>query len=78
VRGTSARALPSAGRRGPGFDHGDWNELEALLGKLRRALEERKAEVAEQLFREVVAESRRLGFVSAYVHYVWPGRRRKG
>ena len=49
-------------------------KLEALLGKLRRALEERgSADAAEQLFREVVAESRRLGFVSAYVHYVLAG-----
>jgi tetratricopeptide (TPR) repeat protein len=49
-------------------------KLEALLGKLRRALEERgSAEAAETLFREVVAETQRLGFVSAYVHYVLAG-----
>ena len=50
------------------------SRLEALLGKLRRALEERgDAEAAERLFREVVSESQRLGFVSAYVHYVLAG-----
>ena len=49
-------------------------KLEALLGKLRRALDERGGgEVAEGLLREVVAESQRLGFVSAYVHYVLAG-----
>jgi tetratricopeptide (TPR) repeat protein len=49
-------------------------KLEALLGKLRRALEERgSTEAAETLFREVVAETQRLGFVSAYVHYVLAG-----
>jgi len=49
-------------------------KLEALLGKLRRALDERgSAEAAEALFREVVSESQRLGFVSAYVHYVLAG-----
>lgn len=50
------------------------SRLEALLGKLRRALEERgDADAAERLFREVVSESQRLGFVSAYVHYVLAG-----
>jgi len=49
-------------------------KLEALLAKLRRALEERgNPEAAETLFREVVAETQRLGVVSAYVHYVLAG-----
>lgn len=49
-------------------------KLEALLAKLRRALEERgDAEAAEKLFREVVAEAQKLGVVSAYVHYVLSG-----
>ena len=49
-------------------------KLEALLAKLRRALEERgDAEAAEQLFREVTAEAQRLGFASAYVHFVLAG-----
>ena len=49
-------------------------KLEALLAKLRRALEERgDAGAAEKLFREVVAEAQRLGFASAYVHYVLAG-----
>lgn len=49
-------------------------KLEALLGKLRRALDERgSAEVAEKLFREVIAEAQRLGATSAYVHYVLAG-----
>ena len=48
--------------------------LEALLGKIRRALDERTgAEAAETLFREVIAEARKLGFASAYVHYVLAG-----
>lgn len=50
------------------------SKLEALLGKLRRALDERAgAEVAESLLREVVAECQRLGVVSAYVHYTLAG-----
>jgi len=49
-------------------------KLEALLGKIRRALDDRgAAEVAEALFREVVAEAQRLGIVSAYLHYVLAG-----
>jgi|GEM_PF-385169 len=49
-------------------------KLEALLGKLRRALDERgDAEAAESFFREVVSEAQRLGVVSAYVHYVLAG-----
>ncbi len=49
-------------------------QLEALLGKVRRALDDRGgAEAAEALFREVVAEAQRLGFVSAYVHYMLAG-----
>jgi tetratricopeptide (TPR) repeat protein len=49
-------------------------KLEALLAKLRRALEERGSpEAAESLFREVVAEAQRLGVASAYVHYVLSG-----
>lgn len=49
-------------------------KLEALLGKIRRALDERgSAEAAETLFREVIAEAHKLGFVSAYVHYVLAG-----
>jgi tetratricopeptide (TPR) repeat protein len=48
-------------------------KLEALLGKLRRALEERDAEVAETLFREVLAEAQRLGLASAYAHFVLAG-----
>ncbi len=50
------------------------SRLEALLGKLRRALDERAgAEGAESLLREVVAECQRLGVVSAYVHYTLAG-----
>ena len=50
------------------------SKLEALLGKLRRALDERAgAEAAESLLREVVAECQRLGVVSAYVHYTLAG-----
>lgn len=50
------------------------SKLEALLGKLRRALDERaNAEAAESLLREVVAECQRLGVVSAYVHYMLAG-----
>jgi tetratricopeptide (TPR) repeat protein len=49
-------------------------KLEALLAKLKRALDERgDAEAAEKLFREVVAEAQRLGVASAYVHYVLAG-----
>ena len=48
-------------------------KLEALLGKLRRALEEREAEAAEKLFREVIAEAQRLGLASAYAHFVLAG-----
>ena len=48
-------------------------KLEALLGKLRRALEERDAEAAEKLFREVIAEAQRLGLASAYAHFVLAG-----
>ena len=49
-------------------------KLEALLARLRRALEERgDLEAAEKLFREVVAEAQRLGVASAYVHYVLSG-----
>ena len=49
-------------------------KLEALLAKLRRALDERgDLEAAEKLFREVVAEAQRLGVASAYVHYVLSG-----
>ena len=49
-------------------------KLEALLAKLRRALEERgDAEAAEKLFREVLAEAQRLGVASAYVHFVLAG-----
>jgi tetratricopeptide (TPR) repeat protein len=49
-------------------------KLEALLAKLRKALEERgDAEAAEALFRDVVAEAQRLGVASAYVHYVLAG-----
>ena len=49
-------------------------KLEALLAKLKRALDERgDAEGAEKLFREVVAEAQRLGVTSAYVHYVLAG-----
>jgi len=48
-------------------------KLEALLGKLRRALEERDGEAAEKLFREVLAEAHRLGAASAYVHFVLAG-----
>jgi tetratricopeptide (TPR) repeat protein len=49
-------------------------KLEALLAKLKRALDERgDAEAAEKLFREVVAEAQRLGCVSTYVHYVLAG-----
>ena len=48
--------------------------LEALLAKLRRALDDRgDAEAAEKLFREVMAEAQKLGVVSAYVHYVLSG-----
>jgi tetratricopeptide (TPR) repeat protein len=49
-------------------------KMEALVAKLRRALDERMdAEAAEKLFREVVAEAQRLGFTSAYVHFVLAG-----
>ncbi|HEY2436084.1 MAG TPA: hypothetical protein VGH93_02820 [Solirubrobacteraceae bacterium] len=48
-------------------------KLEALLGKLRRALDERDLEAAEKLFREVLAEAQRLGAASAYVHFVLAG-----
>ncbi len=49
-------------------------KLEALLGLLRRALDERgSAEAAEKLFRQVIAEAQKLGVVSAYVHYVLAG-----
>jgi len=49
-------------------------KLEALLAKLRRALDERgDAGAAEKLFREVVTEAQRLGVVSAYVHYMLAG-----
>ena len=51
-------------------------KLEALLAKLRRALDEKNggdAEAAEKLFREVVSEAQRLGFASAYVHYMLSG-----
>jgi tetratricopeptide (TPR) repeat protein len=51
-------------------------KLEALLAKLRRALDERNGgdvEAAEKTFREVVAEAQRLGFASAYVHYMLSG-----
>ena len=48
-------------------------KLEALLGKLRRALEEREVEAAEKLFREVLAEAQRLGLASAYAHFVLAG-----
>ena len=48
-------------------------KLETLLGKLRRALEERDVDSAEKLFREVLAEAQRLGFASAYVHFVLAG-----
>ena len=50
------------------------SKLEALLAKLRRALDERgDAEAAEKLFREVLAEAQRLGVTSAYVHYMLSG-----
>ena len=49
-------------------------KLEALLGKIRRALDDRgAAEVAETLFREAIAEAQRLGIVSAYLHFVLAG-----
>jgi len=49
-------------------------KLEALLAKLKRALDDRgDAEAAEKLFREVMAEAQKLGVVSAYVHYVLSG-----
>ena len=49
-------------------------KLEALLAKLRKGLDERgNGETAEQLLREVVAESQRLGFASAFVHYMLAG-----
>jgi tetratricopeptide (TPR) repeat protein len=49
-------------------------KLEALLGKIRRALDDRgAAEVAEAVLREVIAETQRLGITSAYVHYVLAG-----
>ena len=50
------------------------SKLEALLGQLRRALEEKVVpEVAEALFRQLIAEAQRLGVTSAYVHYVLAG-----
>jgi len=46
-------------------------KLEALLGRVRRALDDRgRPEEAERVLRQVVAEAQRLGFASAYVHYV--------
>ena len=49
-------------------------KLEALLGKIRRALDDRgNAEAAENVLREVIAEAQRLGIVSAYVHFVLAG-----
>ena len=49
-------------------------KLEALLAKLKRALDDRgDAEAAEKLFREVMAEAQKLGVVSAYVHDVLSG-----
>jgi len=49
-------------------------KLEALLAKLKRALDDRgEAEAAEKVFREVMAEAQKLGVVSAYVHYVLSG-----
>ena len=48
-------------------------KLEALLGQLRRALEEKEAEAAEKLLREVIAEAQRLGLASAYAHFVLAG-----
>ena len=49
-------------------------KLEALLGKIRRALDDRgAAEVAEAVLREVIAETQRLGIVSAYLHFVLAG-----
>ena len=49
-------------------------KLEALLAKVKRALDDRgDAEAAEKLFREVMAEAQKLGVVSAYVHYVLSG-----
>ena len=51
-------------------------KLEALLARLRRALDERNGgdvEAAEKVFREVLAEAQRLGFASAYVHYMLSG-----
>jgi len=49
-------------------------KLEALLAKLKRALDDRgDAEAAEKVFREVMAEAQKLGLVSAYVHYVLSG-----
>lgn len=46
-------------------------KLEALLGQVRRALDDRgRPEVAEKALRQVIADARRLGFASAYVHYV--------
>jgi tetratricopeptide (TPR) repeat protein len=49
-------------------------KLEALLAKLRRALDDRgDAEAAEKLIREVMAEAQKLGVVSAYMHYVLSG-----
>ena len=49
-------------------------KLEALLAKVKRALDDRgDAEAAEKLLREVMAEAQKLGVVSAYVHYVLSG-----
>ena len=49
-------------------------KLEALLAKVKRALDDRgDADGAEKLFREVMAEAQKLGVVSAYVHYVLAG-----
>ena len=49
-------------------------KLETLLTALRRALDEKGGlEAAEALFRQVTAEAQKMGFASAYVHYVFAG-----